>query len=93
MQDPPRDEGATNVGIGALEVPVLEVVQTTEVLAIEAEGTRTKATEGVRPPPAKEEAEEDEEEEADGTVSGKLMASAKLAQGLVEVSLLPCCIC
>jgi len=93
MQDPPRNEGAANVGIGALEVPVLEVVQTTEVPAIEAEGTWTEATEGVRTPPAKEEAEEDEDEEADDTVSGKLMASTKLAQGLVEVSLLPCCIC
>ena len=39
---------------------------------------------------AKEEAEEDEDEEGDGTVSGKLVTSAKLAQGLVEVSLLPC---
>ena len=29
------------------------------------------------------------DEEGDGTVSGKLVASAKLAQGLVEVSLLP----
>ena len=38
----------------------------------------------------KEEAEEDEDEEGDGTVSGKLVTSAKLAQGLVEVSLLPC---
>jgi len=37
----------------------------------------------------KEEAEEDEDKEGDGTVSGKLVTSAKLAQGLVEVSLLP----
>ena len=64
-----------------------------EVPTIEAERTRAEPTEGVRPPSAKEEAEEDEDEEADDTVSGKLMASAKLAQGLVEVSLLPCCIC
>ena len=73
-----------------MEVPALEVVRTAEVPAIEAEWTRAEATEGVRPPPAKEEAEEDEDEEGDGTVSGKLVASAKLAQGLVEVSLLPC---
>ena len=37
----------------------------------------------------KEEAEEDKDEEGDGTVSGKLMTSGKLAQGLVEVRLLP----
>ena len=86
MQDPPRNEGAANVGIGALEVPVLEVVQTIEVPAIEAEGTRTEATEGVRPPPAKEEAEEGEDEKGDSTVSVKLVESAKIAQGLVEVS-------
>ena len=39
---------------------------------------------------AKEEAEGDEDEEGDGTISGKLVTSAKLAQGQVEVSLLPC---
>ena len=62
MQDTPRNEGATNVGVGALEIPALEVVRTAEVLAIEAEKTRAKPTEGVRPPPAKEEAGEDEDE-------------------------------
>ena len=61
MQDLPRDEGAVNVGIGALEVPPIEVIQTMEVPAIEAKGTQTEATEGVRPPPAKEEAEEGED--------------------------------
>ena len=75
--------------VGALEVPAIEVVRTTEVLAIEAERTQAEPSEGVRTPPAKEEAEEDEDEEGDGTVSGKLVTSAKLAQGLVEVSLLP----
>ena len=45
---------------------------------------------GFRTPLAKEEAEEGEDEEGDGTVSGKLVASTKLAQGLAEVSLLPC---
>ena len=69
------------------------MVRTTEVPAIEAERTRAEPTEGVRPPPAKEEAEENEDEEGDGTVSGKLVASAKLAQGLFEVSHLPRSIC
>ena len=49
MQDPPRDEGAVNVAVGALDVP-----------AIGVERARADSTEGVRPPPAKEEAEEDE---------------------------------
>ena len=40
----------------------------------------------------KEEAEEDEDKEGDSTISGKLVTSAKLAQGLVEVCLLPCSI-
>ena len=79
--------------VGALEVPTIEVVRTTEVPAIEAERTRAKSAEGVRPPPAKEVAEECGDEEGDGTVSRKLVASAKLAQGMVEVSLLPCSIC
>ena len=64
-----------------------------EVPAIEAERTRAEPTEGVGTPPAKEEVEEGEDEEGDGTVSGKLVASAKLAQGLVEVSLLPRFVC
>ena len=76
-----------------MEVPALEVVRTAEVPAIEAEWTRAEATEGVRPPPAKEVAEECGDEEGDSTVSRKLVASAKLAQGMVEVSLLPCSIC
>ena len=42
------------------------------------------AIEEVRPRPAKEEAEEDEK--MDGTVSVKLVESAKIAQGLVEVN-------
>ena len=82
MQDPPRDEGAVDVEVEAHEVP-----------AIEAERTRAEPTEGVRTPPAKEEAEEGEDEEGDGMVSGKLVVSAKLAQGLVEVSLLPRSVC
>jgi hypothetical protein len=60
-----------------------------EVTAIKAERTRVEPTVGVRPPPTKEEAEEGEDKEGDGTVSKKLVASAKLAQGLVEVSILP----
>ena len=79
MQDPPCDEGAAEVEVSDLEVP-----------AIEAERTWAEPTEGARPPPVKEEGEN---EEGDGTVSGKLVASAKLAQGMVEVSLLPCSIC
>ena len=75
--------------VGALEVPAIEVARTTEVPAIEAERTRAEPTEGVRPLPAKEEVEEDEDKEGDGTVSVKLVESAKIAQGLVEVSLLP----
>ena len=89
MQDPPRDEGAPDVEVRSLEVPPIMVVRTTEVPAIEAERTRAEPTVGVRPPLAKEEAEEGEDEEGDGTVSRKLVAAAKLAQGLVEVSLLP----
>ena len=76
-----------------MDVPAIEVVKTVEVLTIEAERTRAESTEGVRPPPAMEEAEEGEDKEEDGTVSGKLVASAKLAQGLVEVSLLPHSVC
>ena len=56
-------------------------------------GPEPSPPKGVRPLPAKEEAEEGEDEEGDGTVLGKLMASAKLNQGLVEVSLLPRSIC
>jgi hypothetical protein len=95
MQDPPRDKGAADVEVEALEVPAIEVVRTTEVPPIEAERTRAKPTEGVRTPPDKEEAEEGEgeDEEVDGMVSGKLVASAKLAQGLVVVSLLPLSVC
>ena len=75
MQDPPRDEGAVNVGVGALDVP-----------AIVVERARADSTEVVRPSPAKEEAEEDEDEKGDGTVSVKLVESAKIARGLVEVN-------
>ena len=58
-----------------------------EVPAIEVGRTRAGSSEGARAPPAKEEAEEDEE--GDGTIFLKLVTSAKLAQGLVEVNLLP----
>jgi hypothetical protein len=58
----PRDEGAVNIRVGALDVPAIEVVRTVEVPTIKAERTRAESTEGVRPPPAKEEAEEDEDE-------------------------------
>jgi len=64
-----------------------------EVPAIDAERTRAESAEEVRPPPVKEEAEEGEDEEADDTVFGRLVASAKHAQGLAEVSLLPRSIC
>ena len=79
MQDLPLDKGAADVEVEAREVP-----------AIEAERTRAEPTEGVGTPPAKEEGED---EEGDGTVSGKLVVSTKLAQGLVEVSLLPRFVC
>ena len=62
-----------------MEVPALEEVRTVEVSAIEAERTRAEPTEVVRPPPAKEEAKEDEHEKGDGTVSVKLVESAKIA--------------
>ena len=87
MQDSPRDEGAANIGVGALEVPALEVVRTAEVPAIEAEWTRAEATEGVRPPPAKEEAEEGE------SLGNHMIECAKLTHEWVEVSLLPLSIC
>ena len=81
MQDPPCNEGVAHVVVEAREVPAIEVARTKEVLAIDAKRTQDEPSEGVRTPPAKE--------EGDGTVSGKLVASAKLAQGLVEVNLLP----
>ena len=86
MQDPPRDEGAVNVVVGALDVPAIEEVRTDEVPAIGVERVRADSTKEVRPPLAKEEAEEDEDEKWDGTVSVKLVESAKIAQGLVEVN-------
>ena len=55
-------------------------------IAIEAERTRAESAKGVRPLPAMEEGED---EEGDGTDSGKLVASTKLTQRMVEVSLLP----
>ena len=75
--------------VEALEVPAIEVVRTEEVPAVEVGRTQAEPSEVARTPPVKEEAEEDEDEEGDGTISGKLVTSAKLAQGLVEVSLLP----
>ena len=75
-----------NVAVGALDVPAIEEVRTVKVPAIGAERARADSTEEVRPPPAKEEAEEDEDEKGDGTDSIKLVESAKIAQGLVEVS-------
>ena len=86
MQDPPRDEGAVNIVVGALDVPIIEEVRTVEVPTIGAERVRADSTEEVRPPLAKEEAEEDEDEKGDGTVSVKLVESAKIARGLVEVN-------
>ena len=83
MQDPPRDEGALGVEVGALEVPAIEVVRTMEVLAIEVERTRARPTEGVRPPAAKVEAEEDE------TLGSHMVVCAKLTHEWVEVSPLP----
>ena len=65
------------------EVPAIEVVRTTEVLAIEAERTRAEATEGVRPPTAKEEAKEGE------SLGSHMVECAKLTHEWVEVSLLP----
>ena len=73
-----------NVAVGALDVSAIEEVRTVKVPAIGAERARADSTEEVRPRPAKEEAEEDEKR--DGTVSVKLVESAKIAQGLVEVN-------
>jgi len=87
MQDPPRDEGAANVGVGALDVLGIEVVRTTEVPAIEAERTRAEATEEVRPPPAKEEAEEGE------SLGSHKVECAKLTHEWIEVILLPLFVC
>ena len=78
------------VEVGALEVPAIEVVQTADVSAIEADGTRaepTEAAEGVRSPPAKEEAEEGE------SLGSHMVVCAKLTHEWVEVSLLPSSIC
>ena len=93
MQDLPHSRGVGHVVVEAHEVLSIEVARTEEVPAIEAERTRAEPYEGVRTPLAKEEAEGDEDEEGDGTISGKLVTSAKLAQGLVEMSLLPCSVC
>ena len=82
MQDPPYDEGEAHV-----------VIETREVPAIKVERTQAEPSEGAMTPPVKEEAEEDKDEERDGTVFSKLVTSAKLAQGLVEVSFLPLSIC
>jgi hypothetical protein len=91
MQDPPRDEGAVNVGVGALDVPAIEEVRTVEVPAIKevmtvevpaigAKRARADSTEGVRPPPAKEEAKEDE------SLGSHMVECAKLTHEWVEVS-------
>ena len=73
-----------NVAVGALDVSAIEEVRTVKVPAIGAERARADSTEEVRPRPATEEAEEDEKR--DGTVSVKLVESAKISQGLVEVN-------
>ena len=80
MQDPPRDEGAVNIAVGALDVPAIEEVRTVEVPAIGAERARADSTEGVRPPPAKEEAKEDE------SLDSYMVECAKLTHEWVEVS-------
>ena len=80
MQDPPRDEGAVNIAVGALDVPAIEEVRTVEVPAIGAEKARADSTEGVRPSPAKEEAEEDE------SLDSHMVECAKLTHEWVEVS-------
>jgi len=80
MQDPPRDEGSVNVGVGALDVPAIEEVRTVEVPAIGAERARADSTEGVRPPPGKEEAKEDE------SLGSHMVECVKLTHELVEVS-------
>ena len=84
MQDPPRNEGAAHVVVGAREVPAAEVARAKEVLAIEVEKTRGEPSDGVRTPPAKEEAEEDE------SLGSHMVECAKLTHEWVEVSLLPC---
>jgi hypothetical protein len=89
MQDSPHDGGAAHVVVDTREVPAIEVARIEEVPAIEVERTQAEPSEGAKTPPVKEEAEEEEAEEGDDTVSGKLMTSAKLAQGSIEVSLLP----
>ena len=83
MQDPPRDEGAADVEVGALEVLAIEVVRSMEVPAIEAERTCAEPIEGVRPLPAKEEAEGGE------SLSSHMVECAKLTHEWVKVSLLP----
>ena len=82
VSPPLQDEGVAHV-----------VAETREVLAIKVDRTRAEPSEGIRTLPTKEEAEEDKDEEGDGTVSDKLVTSAKLDQGLVEVSLLPRSVC
>ena len=79
--------------VEAREVPAIEVVRTEEVPTVEVRRTQAKPSEVARTPPVKEEAEEDEDEEGDDTVSGNLVTSTKLSQGLVEVSLLPRSLC
>ena len=49
MQDPPCDEGAVNVAVGALDVSAIEEVRTVKVPAIGAERARADSTEEFRP--------------------------------------------
>ena len=93
MQDPPQDGGVVHVVVDSREVPAIEVARTEDIPAMEVERTQAEPSEGAMTPPVKEEAEEDKDEERDGTVFSKLVTSAKLAQGLVEVSFLPLSIC
>ena len=80
MQDPPRDEGAVNVGVGALDVPAIEEVRTVEVPAIGAERVRANSTEEAGPSPSKEEAKEDV------SLGSHIVECAKLTHEWVEVS-------
>jgi hypothetical protein len=83
MQDPPRDEGAVNAQVGALDVPAIKAVRTVEVPAIEAEKAQAEPLEGIRPSLARGKPKENE------SLGSHMVECAKLTHEWVEVSPLP----
>ncbi|XP_039811745.1 MAP7 domain-containing protein 2-like [Panicum virgatum] len=78
MQDPPRDEGAVNAQVGALDVPAIKAVRTVEVPAIEAEKAQAEPLEGIRPSLARGKPKENE------SLGSHMVECAKLTHEWVE---------